>query len=89
MTHQPDYTQPTPPPSSLQVECLLAEAKMAVLQDHVQRSQTLKQEGRWLEALDQQCKTLLIALDLLKDSVAILECIIDNQKTHTTENRIT
>ena len=55
------------------VDGLMLDAKQAILDDHHRRFQTLHQEGRWEEALQQIHITLSCATDLLNESLRILD----------------
>ena len=61
---------------SSETECLLLDAKKAILQEQHRRFQKLQQQGRWEEAMQQLHTTLSCAADLLKDSVTILERVV-------------
>jgi hypothetical protein len=47
------------------VDSLMLDAKQAIMEEHQRRFQTLQQEGRWEEALQQIHVTLSCATDLL------------------------
>ncbi len=66
-------------PASAQAERLMLDAKKAILQEQHQRFQDLQREERWDDAWKQLHVTLTCAADLLKDSVGLLEKVV-NQK---------
>ena len=51
----------------------MLDAKQAILDEHHRRFQTLHQEGRWEEALQQIHVTLNCAADLLNESLRVLD----------------
>lgn len=57
-------------------ECLMLDAKQAILEDQHRRFQTLQQEGRVQEAMQQFQVTLGCASDLLNDSLNVLERLL-------------
>jgi hypothetical protein len=57
-------------------ECLMLDAKQAILEDQHRRFQTLQQEGRVQEAMQQFQVTLGCASDLLNESLALLERLL-------------
>lgn len=57
-------------------ECLMLDAKQAILEDQHRRFQTLQQEGRVQEAMQQFQVTLGCASDLLNDSLKVLERLL-------------
>lgn len=59
------------------VDSLMLDAKQAILDEHHRRFQTLHQEGRWDEALQQIHLTLSCATDLLSESLRILDEALD------------
>jgi hypothetical protein len=58
---------------SLAAENLLLQAKTAILEDQARRFQTLQNDGKWEEALQQFQSTLQCAADVLQGSARILE----------------
>jgi len=66
-------------PASAQADRLMLDAKKAILQEQHQRFQDLQREERWDDAWQQLHVTLTCAADLLKDSVGLLEKVV-NQK---------
>ncbi len=66
-------------PASAQADRLMLDAKKAILQEQHQRFQDLQREERWDDAWKQLHVTLTCAADLLKDSVGLLEKVV-NQK---------
>jgi hypothetical protein len=65
--------------ASAQADRLMLDAKKAILQEQHQRFQDLQREERWDDAWKQLHVTLTCAADLLKDSVGLLEKVV-NQK---------
>ena len=65
------------------VDSLMLDAKQAIMDAHHRRFQTLHQEGRWEEALQQIHVTLSCASDLLNESLRVLDEAIEIQN-HTT-----
>ncbi|HSL04851.1 MAG TPA: hypothetical protein VK901_15085 [Nitrospiraceae bacterium] len=59
------------------VDSLMLDAKQAIVEDHHRRFQSLYQEGRWEEALQQIHVTLGCAADLLNESLRILDETLD------------
>lgn len=59
------------------VDALILEAKQAIMEEHHHRFQTLRQEGRWGEALEQVHVTLSCATDLLNESLRVLKETLD------------
>ncbi len=66
-------------PASTQADRLMLDAKKAILQEQHQRFQDLQRDERWDDAWKQLHVTLTCAADLLKDSVGLLEKVV-NQK---------
>jgi hypothetical protein len=66
--------------ASSQADRLLLDAKKAILQEQHRRFHDLQLEGRWDEAWKQLNVTLACAADLLKDSVSMLEQVVDKKK---------
>ena len=64
------------------VDSLMLDAKQAILDEHHRRFQTLHQEGRWEEALQQIHLTMSCAADLLNESLRVLDETLD-ALTHT------
>jgi hypothetical protein len=61
------------------VDSLMLDAKQAIMDEHHRRFQTLHQEGRWEEALQQIHVILSCATDLLNESLQVLD---EALKTH-------
>jgi hypothetical protein len=61
------------------VDSLLLDAKKAILEDQHRRLQTLREEGRWEELLQQLAATLSCAADVLQHSVGMLHTITGEQ----------
>lgn len=59
------------------IDSLMLDAKQAILEEHHRRFQSLYQEGRREEALQQIHVTLSCAADLLNESLRILDEAID------------
>jgi hypothetical protein len=57
----------------------MLDAKQAIMDEHHRRFQTLQQEGRWEEALQQIHVILSCATDLLNESLLVLD---EALKTH-------
>jgi hypothetical protein len=55
------------------VDCLLLDAKHAILDEHHRRFQTLHDEGRLDEAMRQFQVTLTCASDVLNDALRLLD----------------
>ena len=55
------------------VDSLMLDAKQAIMEEHQRRFQTLQQEGRWEEALQQIYVTLSCATNLLNESLRVLD----------------
>ena len=53
-------------------DSLMLDAKQAIMDEHLRRFQTLRQEERWEEALQQIPVTLSCATDLLNESLRVL-----------------
>jgi hypothetical protein len=62
----------------------MLDAKQAIMDEHHRRFQTLHQEGRWEEALQQIHITLRCAADLLNESLRVLEEALDAHN-HTSD----
>jgi cellobiose-specific phosphotransferase system component IIA len=60
------------------IDSLMLEAKQAIFEEHHRRFQTLHQEERWEEALQEIHVTLTCATDLLHESVRVLEEALDH-----------
>lgn len=63
------------------VDCLLLEAKQAILDEHHRRFQLLHHEGRLDEAIRQFQVTLTCASDLLNDSLRLLDEAVDAHRS--------
>ena len=66
------------------VDGLMLDAKQAIMEEHHRRFQTLQQEGRWQEALQQMHLTLRCATDLLNESLRVLDEALDGHN-HTSD----
>jgi len=62
----------------------MLDAKQAIMDEHHRRFQTLHQEGRWEEALQQIHITMSCAADLLNESLRVLEEALDATTTPPT-----
>ncbi len=59
-------------------DSLMLEAKHAIMDEHHRRFQTLHQEGKWEDALQEIQVTLSCAADLLNESLRVLEEALDD-----------
>ena len=66
------------------LDSLMLDAKQAIMDEHHRRFQTLHQEGRWEEALQQIHITMNCAADLLNESLRVLEEALDGHN-HTSD----
>lgn len=64
------------------VDSLMLDAKQAIMDEQHRRFQTLHQEGRWEEALQQIHVTLSCATDLLNESLRVLDEALET-RSHT------
>lgn len=60
------------------IDSLMLEAKQAIMEEHHRRFQTLHQEGKFEEALQEIQVTLSCAADLLNESLQVLEEVLDD-----------
>jgi hypothetical protein len=60
------------------VECLLLDAKHAILDDHHRKFQALHEEGRFDEAAKQFHVTLSCASDVLNDALRLLDDMLES-----------
>ena len=58
---------------------LILDAKQAILDEQHRRFQVLQRDGRWSEAMQQFQVTLGCAMDLLNESVQILQIVIEKR----------
>ena len=63
------------------VDCLMLEAKQAILDEHHRRFQVMHHEGRLNEAMKQFQITLFCASDLLNESLRLLDQALDSAQT--------
>ena len=68
------------------IDSLMLDAKQAIMDEHHRRFQTLHQEGRWEEALQQIHVTLSCAADLLNESLQVLEETIETHNHTPTDS---
>ena len=61
------------------IDSLMLDAKQAIMDEHHRRFQTLHQEGKWEEALQQIHVTLSCAADLLNESLRVLDEALETQ----------
>lgn len=66
------------------LDSLMLDAKQAIMDEHIRRFQTLHQEGRWEEALQQIHITMSCAADLLNESLRVLDETLDGHN-HTSD----
>jgi hypothetical protein len=59
------------------VDCLLLDAKHAILDEHHRKFQTLHEEGRLDEAMKQFHVTLCCASDVLNDALRLLDNMLE------------
>lgn len=62
------------------LDCLLLDAKQAILDEQHRRFQALQREGKSAEALRQFQVTMSCASDLLHDSLCLLERVLEQQQ---------
>lgn len=62
------------------LDCLVLDAKQAILDEQHRRFQVLQREGKWTEAMQQFHTTLSCASDLLNESLRLLERVLDKQR---------
>ena len=62
------------------LDCLLLDAKQAILDEQHRRFQALQREGKQAEAMQQFQTTMSCASDLLNESLRLLERVIQNQR---------
>ena len=60
------------------VDCLLLDAKHAILDEHHRKFQILHEEGRFDEAVKQFHITLTCASDVLNDALSLLDDILES-----------
>ena len=58
-------------------DSLMLDAKQAILEEQHRRFQALQKEGKWTEAMQQFQTTMHCASDLLKDSLTLLERVLE------------
>jgi glutathionylspermidine synthase len=68
------------------VDSLMLDAKQAIMEEHHRRFQSLYQEGRWEEALQQIHVTLSCAADLLNESLQILNEALDGTAPYPSDS---
>lgn len=62
------------------VDCLLLDAKHAILDDHHRKFQALHEQGRFDEAVKQFHITLTCASDVLNDALSLLDDILESNR---------
>ena len=62
------------------LDCLILDAKHAILHEQHRRFQKLQQDGKWVEAMQQFQATMHCASDLLNESLGLLERVIEQQR---------
>jgi hypothetical protein len=62
------------------LDCLLLDAKQAILDEHHRRFQALQREGRLAEATQQFQTTMNCASDLLNESLQLLARVLEKQQ---------
>ncbi|ALA58550.1 hypothetical protein [Nitrospira moscoviensis] len=62
------------------VDCLLLDAKQAILDEQHRRFQELQRAGKVAEAMRQFQATMSCASDLLSESLALLERVLEKQR---------
>jgi len=65
----------------ISTDCLILEAKQAILEEHYRRFQVLHHEGQLDEAMRQFQVTLTCASDLLNDSLRLLDEALDAHRS--------
>ena len=67
------------------LDCLLLDAKQAILDEQHRRFQELQREGKWSEAMQQFQTTMSCASDLLNESLSVLEHALEKQQQKPTD----
>jgi hypothetical protein len=67
----------------MSTDCLLLDAKKAILEDQLHRWRTLHQAGHREQATRQCQATLACATDLLNEALRILESVLQEKKRST------
>ena len=62
------------------LDCLLLDAKQAILNEQYRRFQELQREKKWAEAMQQFQTTMSCASDLLNESLGLLERVLEKQR---------
>ncbi len=65
---------------------LMLDAKQAILEEQHRRFQALQKEGKWAEAMQQFQTTMHCASDLLRDSLNLLERVLETHRRCPPEN---
>ena len=68
-------------------DSLMLDAKQAIMDEHLRRFQTLRQEERWAEALQQIPVALSCATDLLNESLRVLAEALESHN-HASDSSI-
>ena len=63
-----------------ELDCLILDAKQAILHEQYRRFQELQQEKKWAEAMQQFQTTMSCASDLLNESLGLLERVLEKQR---------
>ena len=67
------------------LDCLLLDAKQAILDEQHRRFQELQREGKWVEAMQQFQSTMSCASDLLNESLSLLERVLEKQQRKSSD----
>ena len=62
------------------LDCLVLDAKQAILDEQHRRFQALQREGKLTEAMQQFQATMSCASDVLNESLQILERVLEQQR---------
>ena len=68
------------------VDCLMLDAKHAILDEHHRRFQVMHREGRLDEAMQQFQVTLACASELLAESLRFLDHVLETHRQTTSPN---
>ena len=67
-------------------DCLMLDAKQAILEEQHRRFQALQKEGKWAEAMQKFQTTMHCASVLLSDSLNLLERVLETHRQSPPEN---